>query len=296
MQAQSPLYAFFAPHMDRYRAALAEWQPAPLSREPRPRELIASDPDFDMMTREARKTILSDLSPLHWAANNNNPFLCDLLIRNWAQLDVRAKDGRMPLHRAAAHGHHKVVKFLMKKGAPLTELSFEKTVEIMNIEKEVTYPGRNPLHDALANGHDNEFGIQGFDVEGKQKDAIKTVQLLIGAVSDAEWAEMGLEGKTGIRPDGFAVLLCAKHGQSAGDHHIQNEIGVRFNQQMMRVQIMKMLKSKMSLAEWNMALRFKEAGSQRTPLHYAAKWGNGEMVRFLFYNDKSFVFFFFIQR
>lgn len=52
------------------------------------------------------------LSALHYAAMNNMPSLCDLLLRKGSFVDSRCDAGRTPLHLAAAEGNEEVARLL----------------------------------------------------------------------------------------------------------------------------------------------------------------------------------------
>ena len=51
-------------------------------------------------------------SPLHWAAKYGQYKIAELLIHRGARVNVVNKGDDTPLHLAAAHGHHDVVRLV----------------------------------------------------------------------------------------------------------------------------------------------------------------------------------------
>ncbi len=58
-----------------------------------------------------------DRRPLHWAASRNHEDVLQLLLRHNADLDLADKDGFTPLHAAAAAGADAVIQLLLEEGA-----------------------------------------------------------------------------------------------------------------------------------------------------------------------------------
>lgn len=57
------------------------------------------------------------LSALQWAAYNGHSKIVKLLIKNGADVNNKANDGRTPLIEATQMGHHETVKLLLENGA-----------------------------------------------------------------------------------------------------------------------------------------------------------------------------------
>lgn len=79
---------------------------------------------------------------LHIAAAHGHIKIVDYLIKKGAKLDVMDKKGRTPLHRAAENGHNDAVKMLLQAGANIYSLDQE---------------AKTPLHLANWNHHTQVF-------------------------------------------------------------------------------------------------------------------------------------------
>jgi ankyrin repeat protein len=80
----------------------------------RVRELL--DAGADVNVRESSKDRLQ-YTPLHWAANNGDLEIAEILISRGADLDAEDPTYSTPLYLAAEQGHPKVVEFLISKEA-----------------------------------------------------------------------------------------------------------------------------------------------------------------------------------
>ncbi len=86
-----------------------------------------------------------DLSVLHVAAKKGNASIVQMLLEH-GTMDIDAKDGhnQTPVFQAALHGHHEVVKLLLKGNA---------NIELRDLG------GRTPLLVASGNGHESVVGL-----------------------------------------------------------------------------------------------------------------------------------------
>jgi len=62
-------------------------------------------------------------TPLHICARNNHSKICEILIRNGAEIDTKGHDGRTPLFVAIRNGSDECVSVLLENGAITNELN-----------------------------------------------------------------------------------------------------------------------------------------------------------------------------
>jgi ankyrin repeat protein len=73
----------------------------------------------------------SGYSALHYAARNNHLNICQYLISNGAQLNLKTHSCQStPLHRAAYMGHSSIVKYLLEMGADPFIVDYENKMPI----------------------------------------------------------------------------------------------------------------------------------------------------------------------
>ena len=65
----------------------------------------------DLINEEADRT------PLHWAAQENQIEIAELLLKNGANIGAKDIDGKTPLHIATSEGNNEFVNLLLKYGA-----------------------------------------------------------------------------------------------------------------------------------------------------------------------------------
>ena len=78
------------------------------------------------------------MTPLHWAAHNDQTAIVDLLLSRGANIEAQTKGGWTPLHYAAAEASAATVKSLLRRGADV---------------RARTDDGSTPLHLAASIGH-----------------------------------------------------------------------------------------------------------------------------------------------
>lgn len=83
-------------------------------------------------------TTADGVSPLMYAADKGNMYLCKILIQYGAEIDMQPSDGTSALHAATKANHTEIIQFLSEEGAD------------PNIEDQNT---RSPLHFACAYGY-----------------------------------------------------------------------------------------------------------------------------------------------
>ena len=66
-------------------------------------------------------------SALYWAACQGHYKLCDLLIRQGANLNLPVRWGSLPIHGAADRGHSDCLTLLIARYVPTAGLPFAKT-------------------------------------------------------------------------------------------------------------------------------------------------------------------------
>lgn len=131
-------------------------------------------------------------SPLHLAAQNNHPEVCDILLWAGISKDARTKVDRTPLHMAAYEGHLTIVESLIQHNAD---------IECKDLL------GMTPLHWAVQNGHKevaemlikkgakrdtlNKFGLSPADIAA-QINRQDLIDLVRDGVPDAETAAQNL--------------------------------------------------------------------------------------------------------
>ncbi|KAI8484567.1 positive regulation of extrinsic apoptotic signaling pathway via death domain receptors protein [Branchiostoma belcheri] len=99
-------------------------------------------------------------TPLHYAASRGQVGVAELLLKNKAEVDSKAKSGVTPLYCAASGGHVGVAKLLLEAGA---EVDSREELQL----------GDTPLHEAASGGHVGVAELllkAGAQVDSKNKD------------------------------------------------------------------------------------------------------------------------------
>jgi ankyrin repeat protein len=81
---------------------------------------------------------LSNLTPLHFAANGGNTEIARFLLDRGAQVDAEGEGKQTPLHMAAIRGHTEVARLLLDRGANVNAVNMIKWT---------------PLHETEWHGH-----------------------------------------------------------------------------------------------------------------------------------------------
>ncbi|XP_063921132.1 uncharacterized protein LOC135135940 [Zophobas morio] len=78
----------------------------------------------------------------YWACQYGHEAICDLLVKNEANISIKAEDGKTALHVACQYGREKIVRLL---------LAWLKDIDIQDVNVE-DFDGCTPLHPACAFG------------------------------------------------------------------------------------------------------------------------------------------------
>lgn len=144
-------------------------------------------------------------SPLHYAAGDGHPKVCEFLLKKGAIIDEVDTCGMTPLHHAAAQGHSNACELLLQKGA-------NPNVEDKN--------GNSPLHYAILYGVEmcKLFFDHGANIHARNK---RGVSILHDAIfyfgpCQLETCKWLIENKADINTmdiQGESALMSAKkHG------------------------------------------------------------------------------------
>uniref|UniRef100_A0ACB8F4M9 Uncharacterized protein n=1 Tax=Sphaerodactylus townsendi TaxID=933632 RepID=A0ACB8F4M9_9SAUR len=173
-----------------------------IAKNSRVLDILISQGNLSDLEKSLKNTDINAVNPsnetlLHIAAAHGHVKIIDYLISKGAKLDVKDKKGRIPLHIAAEKGHNDAVKILLQAGANMYSLDQE---------------GKTPLHLASRNHHTHVLkSILGEEVRRYKyqhnflhmaalKDDSNLVQILLkhGAPVDAK-------DETGQTALGYAV-------------------------------------------------------------------------------------------
>lgn len=105
-------------------------------------------------------TDFRDLTPLHYACQNGDRKMVELLLEYPVSVDAQSVDGSSPLHLAALNGHEEVVDMLRRRNASTSPRD--------------NY-GRLPIHCAAMNGH--QYFVEMFIADAKAPDNIDRTAL-----------------------------------------------------------------------------------------------------------------------
>lgn len=159
-------------------------------------QLIAANPELATTPDER------DCTPLHYAANNGDLEIAQLILKYEVDLNKKDADGDTPLHWAASTGQSAFLKMLIENGADLNSINDK---------------GWFPIYWAITQGYPEAAGVlldAGAKINPKgedgQRQLFAAARFGMAAIVD-HFLEQGADPR-GARPDGVTFLHCAAAG------------------------------------------------------------------------------------